>query len=136
MIVEQQKILGSLTTQTKCFNVDDLKKEQQPEKWIVRVKNIVKEKAFLTPAEKRKQLPDVLQLLREQSKLSINGNDFLCRKCNEYHQTILPCRHKDAVYKELHRNMGHLEAERTLQILGKGFTGPGWSRAKHHRSQK
>ena len=27
MVAEQQKILDSLTTQTKCFNIDDLKKD-------------------------------------------------------------------------------------------------------------
>ena len=43
MVEEQQTILDSLTTPTKYFNIDDLKKGQQSEHWIVRVKNIVKE---------------------------------------------------------------------------------------------
>ena len=84
MVEEQQTILDSLTIATKCFDIDDLKKGQQSEHWIVRVKNIVKENAFLTPAEKKKEPPDVQRLFREQSKLSINGNDLLCRKSNDY----------------------------------------------------
>ena len=67
MVGEQQKILDSLTTPTKCFKIDDLKKGQQSEHWIVRVKNIVKENAVLTPAEKKKRPPDFQRLLREQS---------------------------------------------------------------------
>ena len=85
MVEEQQKILDSLTTPTKCFNIDDLKKGEQSKHWIVRVKNIVQENAFLTPSEKKKELLDVQRLLKEQSKLSINDTDLLYRKSNDYH---------------------------------------------------
>ena len=125
MVEEQQKILDSLTTPTKCFNIDDLKKGQQSEHWIVRVKNIVKENAVLTPAEKKKEPPDVQRLLSEQSKLSVNDNDLLYRKSKDYHQIILPCRYKEAVYKELHMNMIHLGADRTLQLIRERFYWPG-----------
>ena len=55
MVEEQQKILDGLTTPTKCFNIDDWdSKGQQSEHWVVRVKNIVKENAVLTLAEKKK----------------------------------------------------------------------------------
>ena len=54
-VKEQQKIVDSLTTPTKCFNIDDLKNGKQSEHWIVRVKNIVKENAVLTPAEKEER---------------------------------------------------------------------------------
>ena len=40
MVEDQQKILDSLTTPAKCFNIDDLKKGQHSEHWIVRVKNM------------------------------------------------------------------------------------------------
>ena len=125
MVEEQQKILDSLTIPTKCFNIDDLKKGQQSEHWIVRIKNIVKENAVLTPAEKKKEPPDVQRLLREQSKLSVNDNDLLYRKSNDYHQIILPCRYKEAVYKELRMNMGHLGTDRTLQLIRERFYWPG-----------
>ena len=85
MVEEQQKILDSLTTPTKCFNIDELKKGEQSKHWIVRVKNIVQENAFLTPSEKKKEPLDVQRLLKEQSKLSINDTDLLYRKSNDYH---------------------------------------------------
>ena len=65
MVEEQQTSLDSLTTATKCFNIDDLKKGQQSEHWIVRVKNIVKKNVFLTPAEKKKEPPHVQRLLSD-----------------------------------------------------------------------
>ena len=46
MVEEQQKILNSLTTPTKFFSANDLKKGQQSEHWIVRVKNIVEKTLF------------------------------------------------------------------------------------------
>ena len=58
---------------------------------------LVKENVVLTPAEKKKEPPDVQQFLRELSKLSFNDNDLLCRKSNDYHHIILPCRYKEAV---------------------------------------
>ena len=125
MVEEQQKILDSLTTPTKCFNIDGLKKGQQSEHWIVRVKNIVKENAVLTPDEKKKEPPDVQRLLREQSKLSVNDNDLLYRKSNDYQQIILLCRYKEAVYKELHMHMIHPGADRTLQLIRERFYWPG-----------
>ena len=55
MVEEQQKILDSLTTPAKCFNIDDLKKGQQSEHWIVRVKNIIKENAFFNTCRKEQR---------------------------------------------------------------------------------
>ena len=52
------------------------------------MKNTVKENVVLAPAEKNKEPTDVQKLLGEQSKLSINDNDLLHRKSNDYHQII------------------------------------------------
>ena len=38
MVEEQQNILDSLTTSTKCLHIDELKKGLQFEHWIVAVK--------------------------------------------------------------------------------------------------
>ena len=54
MVEEQQKILDSLITPTKCFTVGGLKKGQQSENWIVRLKSFVKKNPVLTPDEKKK----------------------------------------------------------------------------------
>ena len=52
------------------------------------MKNTVKENAVLATAEKVKEPTDVQKLLGEQSKLSINDNDLLHRKGNDYYQII------------------------------------------------
>ena len=90
----------------------------------MRVKNIVKEKSCFKTTEKNKKPHAVQRLLREQIKLSIHDDDWLCRKSNGYHQIILPDRYKEAVYIELNINMGILEADRTLELIKEGFTSP------------
>ena len=81
MVEEQQTSLDSLTTATKCFNIDDLKKGQQSEHWIVRVKNIVKKNVFLTPAEKKKEPPHVQRLLSDEG--NNQGSQLLTMTCCE-----------------------------------------------------
>ena len=88
MVEEQHKILDSLTAPTKCVTINDLKKKQQSERWIVEVKGIVKKTTILTPVEIKNEPPDAQQLLKQQSKLSINDNGLLCRKSNDYHHII------------------------------------------------
>ena len=121
MVEKQQKILDSLTTSTKCFNIDDLKKGQQSKHWILLVKNIVKENAVLIPAEKEKE-----------PKLSINDNDLLCRKSNDYHQINFLYRYKETVYKVLHMNKGHIGADRTLQLIRERFYWPRMEEKVHY----
>ena len=60
--------------------------------------------AILSLAEKKKEPPDVQQLLTEQSKLFINDNDLMYRKINDCHQMILLSRYKEALYGKLHMN--------------------------------
>ena len=93
--MKNSNILDSLTA-TKCFTINDLKKGQQSKHWIVKKKNIVKENAISTLAEKKKKSPDVKKLLKEQSKLSTNENDLLSRKSAAYHEIIYPYRYKEA----------------------------------------
>ena len=57
---------------------------------------------------------------------------MLCRKRNDYHQIILPSRYKEAVYKELHMNMGPLGADRTLQLVRKRFYWPRMEEEVHY----
>lgn len=54
MVKEQQKIIESLIIPKTFFTNDGLKKGQQSDNWIVQTKNVVKENAVLTPAEKKK----------------------------------------------------------------------------------
>ena len=120
-IIEHTNMLNDLTTESKSFAIDDIKKGQRAEYWISRVNEILKQPTRLSPRCRRSELREVQQLLRQETKLFINNDDVLYRKNREQHQVVLPHALKETVYRELHINMAHLGADRTLQLIRKRF---------------
>lgn len=68
--------------------------------------------------------PDVKILLRQWSRLHVNDDGVLYRKANGRDQLLLPKEHHDTVFRELHKEMGHLGTERTLGLLRDRFYWP------------
>ena len=68
--------------------------------------------------------PYTRKLLREWPKLEVGKDGLLRRKCGEYLQLVLPKTFHSLVYKELHQEMGHLGAERVLQLARERFYWP------------
>ena len=55
-------------------------------------------------------------LLRERKRLNLDSDGVLRRKCQSVNQLVLPLKHRELIYKALHNDMGHLGAERVLQL--------------------
>ncbi|KAJ8351690.1 hypothetical protein SKAU_G00231660 [Synaphobranchus kaupii] len=68
--------------------------------------------------------PDIRILLRPWSKLQVNEDGVLYRRVNGREQLLLPKEHHDTVFRELHKEMGHLGAERTLGLIRERFYWP------------
>lgn len=68
--------------------------------------------------------PDVKILLRQWSRLHVNDDGVLYRRANGRDQLLLPKEHHDTVFRELHKEMGHLGAERTLGLIRDRFYWP------------
>ncbi len=79
------------------------------------------------PPSLRKELPELGLLLREWSKLTVL-NGVLYRKRQEgaqtHYQLVLPEVLRPLVLKSLHDDMGHMGAERTLDLVRKRFYWP------------
>ena len=71
-----------------------------------------------------KELPYTRKLLREWPKLEVGKDGLLKIKCGEYIQLVLPKKFYSLVYKKLHQEMGHLGAERVLQLARERFYWP------------
>ena len=71
-----------------------------------------------------RQLPYTRKLLREWPKLDVGKDGLLRRRCGEHLQLVLPREFHPLVYKELHQEMGHLGAERVLQLARERFYWP------------
>ncbi|KAL3966228.1 nuclear receptor co-repressor 2 [Sarotherodon galilaeus] len=68
--------------------------------------------------------PDVRILLRQWSRVHINDDGVLYRRVKGRDQLLLPKEHRDTVFRELHKEMGHLGAERTLCLIRDRFYWP------------
>ena len=87
----------------------------------IQVKEILKQPARLSPRHRKSESKKVQQVLRQEAKLFISDDDVLYRKNKEHYQVILPHALKEAVYRELHINMVHPGANRTLQLIRERF---------------
>ena len=76
--------------------------------------------------------PHTRKLLREWPKLEIGSDGLLRRKCGQKLQLVLPKQFHRLVYKELHQEMGHLGAERVLQLARERFYWPHMQRDITH----
>ncbi|CAL9690550.1 unnamed protein product [Knipowitschia caucasica] len=72
----------------------------------------------------KKESPDVKILLRQWNKLHVNEDGVLYRRVKGRDQLLLPKEHHNTVFTELHREMGHLGAERTLGLIRDRFFWP------------
>jgi len=79
-----------------------------------------------------RELPHTRKLLREWPKLEIGSDGLLRRKCGQNLQLVLPKQFHRLVYKELHQEMGHLGAERVLQLARERFYWPHMQRDITH----
>ena len=87
------------------------------------MKEILKQPTRLSPRHRRSESKEVKQLLQQKANLFISDDDVLYRKNKEQHQVVLRHSLKEAVCRELHINMPHLDADRTLQlIMGKFYS--------------
>ena len=66
---------------------------------------------------RRSKSKEVKQLLWQESNLLISDDDVLYHKNKKQLQVALPHALIEAVYRELHINMAHLGADRTLKLI-------------------
>ena len=63
-----------------------------------------------------KEDPAVQRLLRERKKLKVKSNNIPARSTEEIDQIVIPPSLKWHIYQEFHKNIAHLEAERSYHL--------------------
>jgi molybdenum cofactor biosynthesis enzyme len=90
----------------------DLSQDQEEDEYIGPVLAILR-----GDSTKTEDLPELCKLLmRERKKLFFNDKQVLCRKTDGGDQVVLPLKYRQRIYQALHIDMGHLGAERVLQL--------------------
>ena len=91
---------------------DTMKEDQIADEYIGPVLRIMSGKD-----KSRRKIPALSRLLlKHKAALYLNPQGLLCRKSGALRQVVLPLKHRELVYEMLHTRMGHLGAERTLQL--------------------
>ena len=72
--------------------------------------------------------PGSKSLLKSFNKLSINDKGVLLRSTVRFRQIVLPEHYHQLVYQELHEEMGHLGAEKVIDLAQQRFHWPGMAR--------
>ena len=77
----------------------------------------------LSDEGKTKDSAEVKALLRHWDKLNVDKNGMLCRTAPDRHQkqVVMPPSFRPLVYSELHVDMGHLRAERVIDLAKDRF---------------
>ena len=77
-----------------------------------------------SPWERRRESPATRVLLRQRSKLYLGKDGLLYRNSGTNAQLLLPKCFHSTVFKELHQEMGHLGADRVIQLARERFYWP------------
>jgi transposase InsO family protein len=104
---------GEMTEVGSFEAIEDLKRDQEEDEYIGPVLTALRDGATRVPASSASHSS---VLMRERRNLYFDQDEVLCRRSRGHRQVVLPLKHRDLIYKALHTNMGHLGAERVLQL--------------------
>ena len=103
---------------------NELMTAQQEDPTIARVLCFMQIGRRPTYQERQKEPAIVRQLLHEWNKLFIAENGILYHKSGSRDRMVLPKKYHKRVYVELHENMGHLGADRVVELARERFYWP------------
>ena len=74
--------------------------------------------------ENKGESREVQRMLLEEDKLLLGGDNILYRKMSLNQQVVLPRQLRLTIFKELHKDMGHLGVERVFDLAKSQFYWP------------
>ena len=88
------------------------------------VMKMVEEREYPDATVKRSLKKKQRTLLNQWSKLKINDEGILERNTKYRKQIVIPEKYRKTIYEELHEKLGHLSAERVIQLAQERFYWP------------
>ena len=113
------------------MNLDFLRKAQNEDSVTSRLIHF-KENGRPSQEELRSENPLVRAAMHEWNKLKIEHDGILYRKTNEREQLVLPQKYHRLVLKHLHEEMGHVGANRVIELARERFYWPHMARDIEH----
>ena len=106
------------------FKSIDMKTAQLSDPVIGKVMRYLKSGCKPSREEMSQESPATKQLVHEWRKLKLEPDGILRRENGKYKKLVLPKKYHRLVYKELHEEMGHLGADRTVHLARQRFYWP------------
>ena len=97
---------------------------QREDQTIARILHFMQVGQRPTYQERQKESAIVRQLVHEWNKLFIAEDGILYYKSGSRDRMVLPKKYHKRVYEELHENMGHLGADRVVELARERFYWP------------
>ena len=135
----QQPLIATISTDQSLLDLDerhlqnlqfsqvtshDLLSAQQTESSISQVLHYRNLRKYPTKEERNGETPGVKILMKEWNRLHVGKDGVLRCQSGPYTQLVLPRRYQHLVYKELHREMGHLGCDHVIQLARERFYWP------------
>ena len=114
----------SVVTGGSRISKTTLRNAQRQDPAIGKVLKFKESGRWPSPWERRRESPATRVLLRQRSKLYLGKDGLLYRNSGTNAQLLLPKCFHSTVFKELHQEMGHLGADRVIQLARERFYWP------------
>ena len=112
---------ASAHPRTKSLTPEQIRDSQKRDPVIGQVLHYKRNNQHPSRRALKAEPADVRVLMRQWAKLYVNEDGILFRKAGDKQQLVLPKEHHQTVFHELHREMGHLGVERTLNLIQDRF---------------
>lgn len=106
------------------FSSATIRQSQEMDPVLGRVLQFKRNNLLPTGQALKAESADVRLLLRQWARLHVNEEGILQTKAGGREQLLLPKEHQPTVFRELHKEMGHLGVERTLGLIRDRFYWP------------
>ena len=103
---------------------EDMIEAQRSDPLLHRVREMKEKNLSPTLATWKGATKEMRPFLREFKQMKINSDGILCRETAQHVQVVLPTKFRGRVIQEIHEKMGHLGAERVLELARQRFYWP------------
>ena len=125
----------SITDPVGKIDPSEVKRAQEEDAVISCVLHWIGSGGMPSKAERKDLTMPVKALLNQVKNLELNNHGVLVRRKKDGVQLVIPEKYKKLVYAELHEKMGHLGADRVVQLAQERFYWPYLSQEIHHYVQ-
>lgn len=115
--IETLDLVRDAHPRTKSLTPEQIRDSQERDPVVGQVLHYKRDTQHPCRRALKAEPADVRILMRQWTKLYVTEDVILYRKAGDKQQLVLPREHYQTVFHKIHREMGHLRVERTLNLI-------------------